>query len=150
MLTPSALPGFCALLQTILCTSLISHPSTPNPPTHDAPTQSITSNAHEMPPTPRPSGFVPPHLLKEITASDACSPEDQRAAAETLRHDESRAMTPKSSQDRNDARRRGANSSSDGDAGSGKSDDGMEGQGKAGGENPFKQAAEKVKKNGGN
>lgn len=104
-----------------------------------------------MPPRSRPTGFVPPFLLKEITKSDACSPESQRAAAETLRHDDSRAMTPKSSQEKRHVRAPSANSSTDGEPESGKSDDGSDGQSgasqgaasNAGPENPFKKRDEK-------
>ncbi|KAL2105837.1 hypothetical protein VUR80DRAFT_7686 [Thermomyces stellatus] len=155
MLIPMV-PRFCGLLQTILCTSIASCPS---PTTRDAPqTQNSSGNAQRMSPKPKPSGFVPPHLLREITKSEACSPESQRAAADTLRHGESRAMTPKSSQNRQDMRGRGATPSTDGYGESGKSDDGMDGQSggasgtatSAGGENPFKKATEKPKESGAN
>lgn len=110
-----------------------------------------------MPPHPRPGGFVPPHLLKEISKSEACSPESRQAAADTLRHDESRATTPKSSQDKQDRRDRGTSPSSDGAGESGKSDDGAERRARdpqgtaatAGGKNPFKKTDEKPKKAGG-
>lgn len=149
------LPGFCGLLQALFCAPLATSSA---PTSRDAPPAhtSFAKNVQEMPPKPRPSGFVPPHLLKEITKSEACSPESQRAAAETLRHDQSRAMTPKSSQDKQDRRDRGASSSTDGDVESGKSDDGMDGQPggaqgtatSAGGENPFRKATDKSKKTG--
>lgn len=149
-------PGFCGLLQTLFCAPLATSSSSKSrdaPPTHTS-----FANVQEMPPNPRPSGFVPPYLLKEITKSEACSPENQRAAAETLRHDQSRAMTPKSSQDKQDRRDRGAGSSTDGDGESGKSDDGMDGRSggaqgtatRARSQNPFGKATEKSKQTGGN
>ena len=149
-------PGFCGLLQTLLCAPLATSSS---PTSRDTPPAHTSfGNVQEMPPKPRPSGFVPPHLLKEITKSEACSPESQRAAAETLRHDQSRAMTPKSRQYKQDRRNRGASSSTDGDGESGKSDDGMDGQSggaqgmatSTGGENPFRKTTEESKKTGAN
>lgn len=147
--------GFRTFLPKVFCAPF----ATPEAPTDNHPPSihNPISGIQEMPPHPRPGGFVPPHLLKEISKSEACSPESRQAAADTLRHDESRATTPKSSQDKQDQRNRGTSPSSDGGGESGKSDDGAEGQARdpqgtaatAGGKNPFKKTDEKQKPAGG-
>lgn len=147
--------GFRTFLHKVFCAPL----ATPEPPidNHPLSNHNSVSEIQEMPPHPRPGGFVPPHLLKEISKSEACSPESRQAAAETLRHDESRATTPKSSQDKQDRRDRGTSPSSDGGGDSDKSEDGAEGRASdprstaatAGGKNPFKKTDEKPKQAGG-
>lgn len=150
-----ALLDFCTFLHKVFCAPL----ATPKPPTNNNPPSihNPISEIQEMPLNSRPGGFVPPHLLKEISKSEACSPESRQAAADTLRHDESRATTPKSSQDKKDRRDRGSSPSTDGGGESGKSDDGAEGRAgdpqgtaaTAGGKNPFKKTDEKPKQAGG-
>ncbi|SPO00594.1 uncharacterized protein DNG_03343 [Cephalotrichum gorgonifer] len=75
---------------------------------------------------PRPRGFVPPYLLKEISKSEACSPDSQRAAAETVKYDESRAVASGSGRDQQRGRDKSPSPSTD--TNSGKSDDGMDEQ----------------------
>jgi hypothetical protein len=62
-----------------------------NHPETQPDTTAEDTKAKETMPVPRPSGFVPPHILENISESKESTEEEKKAAEDTLKIDEARA-----------------------------------------------------------